>query len=382
MALPFILRKAGLAVPDIASIQAALLIPNVFNFAWSPLVDIGFRRKTWAILLTVVSAAFIVAAFLTPLPSAVRLFVLFAVVGNVLSFGSVAIGALASALPLEFRPQAGAWMQVGNLGGAALAGAFFVWIAARYSLPAVALAVGVISILPVLPVVFIPESGRPGWSAAGSEFKRLGHALRSRIKSSETWLGAAILLSPVGTGAMTFLFSGIAADYHAGAKIVAVVTGLAGSLVTAGGALVGGIVTRRLGSRMAYSVLGIVGAASAALMAVAPLSPLTYTWGSLIYCALAGAAWATFTALVLDLVGAANPAAGTWYATFVCVGNAPVSYMEWLDGVGYHHFGARGMLGVDALAGGIFSVAWLIFLVWSSRAKLLPHAPPALLPGL
>lgn len=363
MSLPFILRKAGIAVPAIASIQALLVIPNVVNFLWSPVIDIGFRRKTWAILLTLLSTAFIMAAFLTPLPSATKIFVILAVISGIFGIANVAVGALASALPLEFRSEAGAWMQVGNLGGAALTAALFVWTAEHFSLLTVSLTVGALSILPVLPVVFVPETGRPGWSAAGAEFARLIKALRSRIKSIDTRMGAALLLSPVSAGAMTFLFSGIAADYHAGAKLVAVVTGLAGSLVTAAGALAGGFDSRRLGPRIAYATLGIAGAACAAGMALCKLSPVSYACGSMFYCAVAGAGWAVFTALVLDLVGAKNPAAGTWYATFVCIGNAPVSYMEWLDGIGYQHLGARGMLGVDALAGGLFSVVWLIVML-------------------
>src|SRR4051794_36927988 len=45
ISLPFILRKIGVSVPEIAGMLAVLGAPGAFLFLGTPLVDVGFRRK-------------------------------------------------------------------------------------------------------------------------------------------------------------------------------------------------------------------------------------------------------------------------------------------------------------------------------------------------
>ena len=76
-----------------------------------------------------------------------------------------------------------------------------------------------------------------------------------------------------------------------------------------------------------------------------------------------------FTALVLDVLGRRQHAAGTSYSLLVASGNLPISYMTYLDGIGYKHWGARGLMGVDAFANGgaaivLLAVAWYARRLW------------------
>src|SRR5215468_6364899 len=48
--MPYLLRKNGMAVDQIATIVAIALLPSVWSFLWSPLADTGFRRRTWVIV--------------------------------------------------------------------------------------------------------------------------------------------------------------------------------------------------------------------------------------------------------------------------------------------------------------------------------------------
>jgi PAT family beta-lactamase induction signal transducer AmpG len=380
VALPFILRQSGVAVPAIANTMAVVSLPTVLCFLWAPIVDIGFRRKTWVVLSAAWCTIFMVAAFLQPLPWSLRLFTwlcLTALIGG--AVGGVASGALATGLPSKSRAHVGSWIQVGALGGGGLAAAVVIWLAERFSIGTVAIVIGILILLPRLAVFTIHEGSRPGWAAAPQEFRTLWRAVQGNAKSADVWMGALMLMSPIGTGTMTLLFSGIATDYHAGGKIVVLVTGLTGSLVTSAGALVCAFVVRRLGIRVAYCVLGIASSISGIAMMLAPLSPMSYAIGSLFYSAVAGACWAAGSVLMLELIGADNRAAGTWYAIWCCAGNLPVLYMSWLDGIGYQYFGPRGMLGVDAGMGLLSSAALLIYLFWSSRRpKLEPILEPQL----
>ena len=44
--------------------------------------------------------------------------------------------------------------------------------------------------------------------------------------------------------------------------------------------------------------------------------------------------------------------------------------MTWLDGVGYKYSGARGLMGVDALANGIGGLLLLLFAAYYARVRL------------
>lgn len=48
--MPYLLRKYGMPVDQIAKILAIAFIPAVWSFLWSPIADTGLRRRTWAFL--------------------------------------------------------------------------------------------------------------------------------------------------------------------------------------------------------------------------------------------------------------------------------------------------------------------------------------------
>ena len=80
-----------------------------------------------------------------------------------------------------------------------------------------------------------------------------------------------------------------------------------------------------------------------------------------------GAAYALFTALVLQVMGDAGKSGGTRYSMLVSVGNAPVAYMAWLDGRGYGRFGTKGLAGTDAVVSGLAALLFLAWFLWWRR---------------
>src|SRR5258706_4608306 len=48
--MPYVLRRQGVSVDRIAEIVALASIPNVWYFLYSPVVDLGLRRRTWILL--------------------------------------------------------------------------------------------------------------------------------------------------------------------------------------------------------------------------------------------------------------------------------------------------------------------------------------------
>ena len=59
------------------------------------------------------------------------------------------------------------------------------------------------------------------------------------------------------------------------------------------------------------------------------------------------------------------------YSLLVASGNLPVVYMTWLDGVGYKHAGARGLMGVDAVANGGTGLLLLAVAVYCAGRRRL-----------
>jgi len=155
----------------------------------------------------------------------------------------------------------------------------------------------------------------------------LGRTLVSR----EGFTGLLICLAPVGCQALSNLFSGIAAHYQADEWIVTFSQGVGGGVASAIGAVIGGYLADRMSRRLAYAVSGGITALCAAAMAVAPLTPLTYTWGTFTYLFAGGIAFATWAGMVLEMVGQ-SAATATKYAIFNASANLAISYVTFLDG--------------------------------------------------
>jgi PAT family beta-lactamase induction signal transducer AmpG len=148
---------------------------------------------------------------------------------------------------------------------------------------------------------------------------------------------------------------------------VALVSGLGGSILLGLGALAGGFICDHAHRMTLYAAFGMVAAVFGGYLALAPATPFTYGAGYSGYAFSTGLAFAAFTALVLDVLGTGNRAAATGYALMLSFGNLPVAYMTWLDGVGYKHGGARGLMSTDALANGVGGLLLLLLARYCAR---------------
>jgi hypothetical protein len=125
---------------------------------------------------------------------------------------------------------------------------------------------------------------------------------------------------------------------------------------------------------VAYALGGGLAAIFGAWLAFGPATAFTYAAGYFAYAIAAGFSYSVYTALVLDVIGRQRQAAAAAYSTLNASGNVPISYMTWLDGVGYKRWGARGLMATDAVANGVFAVvlllvAWLAGHHWHHRGE-------------
>ncbi len=351
--MPYLLRKAGVPVDRIAGAVAVSCIPYIWYFLWSPLADSGLPRRAWVLIsvtgagLTASAAVLNLNASLTTLTA--LLFLMSAFAGLL----SSANGPLLAAVPETQRGKVAGHYNMGTWGAGAIGGGATIWLADNASLPTLAIAIAAVMIAPGLVALCIQEP-TPVRHAYVSQ-------VRAIFKSPRTWLRLLFFLSPVGSAAVGTLISGLGPDYQASSTEVLWVSGMAGGMLNATGSFLGGIVANRMNRMAAYSLTGMVAAAAAAYLALAPATPFTYAAGYAVYAIAAGFGWAVYTSLVLDVVGdKQQPTAAPW-AILNAAGNIPIAYMTWLDGVGYKHWGVRGLMGVDAAAN--LSAALMLLIV-------------------
>lgn len=350
--VPYLLRKHGVPVDRIAEVVSVASLPLMCSFFAAPIVDLVLPRRIWALLAAAVTGLLASAAIVLSSGSLPFLTLVLFISMVAITLLSSANGGLMSGVRPEIRGLAGGFYQAGNLGGGALGGGGLISLADRVSLPWLAFLTALFIIGPALATLWIEEAPRPKL-AIGAQFSALFHDLKDVISSNRTWLGLVFFLSPVGIGAVANLISSVGPDYHASSTQVAFITGAGGGLLVALGALLGGWICDRADRQTAYAIFGLLVALSAVCLCVGPATPFTFATGYSAYALTSGLANAAYVALVLEVLGNRKSGASTGYAFFSSSGNVPNSYMTWVDGIGYKHGGARGLMATDAALGGV-----------------------------
>ena len=142
------------------------------------------------------------------------------------------------------------------------------------------------------------------------------------------------------------------------------INGVVGGAVLALGSLCGALVPGDWDRCITYAAAGVMNSL-AAFVLMAANRPFVYLAGTAFYLATAGFCWARFTALMAEIVGSEARDASTLYSVLNAVGSLPIMYMIWLDGVGFQHFGTRGLLWTDASGNlVVFIAVTAIFVVY------------------
>jgi len=373
VAMPFILRQAGVPMSTIGGVSAAVLVPLSWQFLWAPMLDVGLRRRTWLLLTAALGALLLAASLLLKLPGQIWPFEVCCVLGQGLTgLVSASNGALvATQVPPEFHGRASGWLNAAYLGGNAIGGGLVIQLGDTLTPQLVALSLGLLTFLPALAVLLLDEPLRPR-RRAGEVFPAMLRDVWGTASTRRGWTGILFCLAPVSTPALLDLFSAVGGDYGASSGTVEFTMGYGSGLLTAAGALLSGPLLDRVDKRRAYLFSGALIAIVDVAMSCAPPNPVTYIVGTLAYSLVAGLCFAAFTAVVLEIIGKVDRSAATQYTLFDAAGNLATSYLAWLDGHGYDLFkahrlpGTSGLLLTDAgmnLAGviGLGVMMWLVF---------------------
>lgn len=349
--LGYLLSHAGISPGIIAGLIAIQLLPQVFKFLWSPLVDVTFTVKSWHIIANAACAACVLAFSFIPIKAANL--PLFSIVIVVSSFACSFVGIATNSLSAHNTPGAlkgrvSGYLQAGNLGGQGVGGGIGLLLAEHMTnwMAGGILAIGFM--LCSLGLYFVNEP--VDVIKVKSLAKSMGNLVMdvwSTIKKRAGTIALVLCLMPIGTCAAGNLFSSVAKDWHASLDVVAIITGVVGGLITAVGSLVGGWLLDLMDRKTNYVLVGLLQAAIAVGMAFLPHTPMMYIILTSLYTFVSGLCYAAFNAFTLEVIG--KGAAATKFELYASVSNAPIYMMTAIAGWAYTKWDANGMLNTEAV---------------------------------
>ncbi|HEV2577387.1 MAG TPA: hypothetical protein VGU25_09275 [Acidobacteriaceae bacterium] len=369
--LGFLLSQQGIGSKVQSHLIGLLALPTSLYFLWSPITDFFVRRRTWSLVGGLLSAVLMAAAFhqkdLSSTP-ALALMLLSACLSQlVVSSCGGMMGALHSE---RSKRVAGSFYQAGSMGLGALSVSVLIGLSSRVSRDTLSLAAAALIGLPTLFALAAPKQDQLATGSFGHTMQRVWLEFKGTFLNWRAIPYTLCMLFPIATGSAIGLIPGIAKSYGVSGDSVAWVNGLVGGLLTAGGSLVGAAIPARISAPVVYLCVGIVNAATIAVLWLGPMTPATYYVGVLLYLFTVGTAYALFTAVVLEFLGNSGKSGSGRYSIINSMGNIPVLYMIEVDGWGADRWGTRGLPGIDCVVGGLGAALLLsYFLLWQGKGR-------------
>lgn len=375
IALGYLGRRAGVSVSAVAGVVGMSFLAAGWKFLWAPVGDYTLTRKRWYLLALVGLAVGFLALTTVPLsartvPLVSVLVLLTSVAGTFLAFATE--GLMVRNTAVAHRGRAAAWFQSGNQFGQTAGGGIGLWLMTHVPAPWMAGAVlagiaGACALaLRGLEEPPRPLAGAPVRARAADAWRELAVLLRSRPGR----VGLLLAVLPIGTGAAQFLFGALGPEWHAPADVVSTILGLGGGVAIVAGCFAGGRLADRVHKPTAYAISCGLGLVACVAMALSPRTAFGYAVTTLGYTFTLGMVAASFTGLVLAIVG--HTAAATKINLFFALNT--LFSLGMLRVVGWVHDASstNGMLLTEALVG---AVALVVFArVSGSRPFVTPRA--------
>ena len=369
---PEVLAARHVPATTIANVTALGLAGTFSFFLVSPILDVRFTRRTYAIAMSTAAA---ILTFLAVMSFAnvgmLGLWLFLALF--VANLNQAAIGGwFGTIIPKDRDAQLGAWFTVANAGGFGISSIIGIMLVHHAPLWVAAVILSAANLLPLMIILAVhPPTGDR--ARLKESFGRFGRELLQLPRRSDVRRMFLLLILPCASFALTNTLGGLGADYRASEKLIAAIAGVGVTLAGLFGSLSVPVLSRRLPLLSLYLGIGIVGGLSTLLLIALPHTPLVYTWAFVSQNVWQSAALATGNALILSSLGKDNPVASTQYAVLNAAMCAPIAYMQWFDG---HAYSARGLTGLYLTDGGLDLVACslmiALFLHWWRRSKVAP----------
>jgi MFS transporter, PAT family, beta-lactamase induction signal transducer AmpG len=365
VALGFLGSRAGLDVSAVAGIVGMTFIGGGWKFLWAPVGDYTLSRKRWYLVAIAGIALGLLAMTAVPVsretaPLLSALTLLTTVAATFSAFATE--GLMAHNTTPATRGRAAGWFQAGNQFGQTAGGGIGLWFVVHAPAPWMGgAALAAILFACALPLVRLEEPPRAMVDAtAGARVVDAWRELSGVLRSRAGRIGLILAILPIGTGAAMFLFSALAQEFGASVDVVSSVLGLGGGVAIVAGCFVGGRLADRVPKPTAYAVSCGLGLVACVVMAGSPRTSASYAATTLFYTFTLGMVTASFTGLVLAIIG--HTAAATKINLFFAINT--LFSLGMLRAAGWAHdaWSTNGMLLTEALTG----VAALAVFAWLS----------------
>ena len=136
--LAFLLAKNHVGLESIATISAAMYVPNLWKFLWAPVIDLTLTTRKWLFIGSIATAAGILAMSVIPMTASdlwlIGLVVVAANVGGtILSMTTTKL--MACATTDEEKGRAGGWFNAGVTSGFGIGGGIGLLLAQHLPTP-------------------------------------------------------------------------------------------------------------------------------------------------------------------------------------------------------------------------------------------------------
>jgi PAT family beta-lactamase induction signal transducer AmpG len=354
VALGYLGAKSGLGVSAIAGIVGMTFLANGWKFLWAPIGDYTLSRKSWYLIAVALVAMGLIAMTVIPIsprtaPILSALTLLTSVAATFIAFATE--GLMAHNTTAGTRGRAAGWFQSGNQFGQTAGGGVGLWLIQHSPSAWMAgLTLAAIVLGCALPLIRIEEPPRALADASlrgrmSDAWRELAGLMRARIGR----IALILAILPIGTGAAMFLFSAIGPEFDASADVVSTVLGLGGGLAIVAGCFAGGRLADRIHKPAAYATTCALGLIACLVIAWSPRTSAGYAASTLFYTFTLGMVVASFTGLILSIVG--DSAAATKINLFFALNTLFSLGMLRVAGWAHDAWSTNGMLYTEALTG-------------------------------
>lgn len=370
--LPQLLAADGVPGGHIAAITATIISPGFWAFLFSPMLDVRFRRRTYALvcgLLTALGVAYTILHHSSPV--AVEAIMTTAYIAA--AFYQGAVGGWMGSLTEKGQDSIlGTWFNVANVGAGGLIIVAGGPVILHQSPIFAAAFMFVALLLPMVLFFFIPAPP-PDPLLASESFGRFFRGVLALLKRREVLIGLALFSLPSASFTLTNVLAGIGGDYHASPNTISFLAGAGSVIAGVGGSFLVPLFAKKIQLRPLYLTIGIVGACFTLSTLLLPRAPWTFGLvftGEIIFQALA---FTVANGIDFEIIGPDNPLAATLFTLLIAASNFPIWYMGILDGWGYDHGGLVGSFLTDAGC----SIAACLLLAITLRKWLFAAKPSA-----
>jgi len=370
--LPFLLIQHGFSVAAAASITAVGISANILRFVWAPLIDLTLSLHKWYLIGISFCAATLLLLCLIPLNNnSTGLLTAFVFLSQfAATFVVTPVGGfMAKTVAVEKKGRAGGWYQAGNLGGVGIGGGAGIWLSIHFSYQTAGVILSTTMLACAIALYFVMQVYADKESTLKDGFKILAIDVKNLFRSPITVFTTAMILTPIGVGAAAGIWSSVAADWHATADTVALVTGVLNGVACAIGCVFGGWIADKLGKWWAFFGSGTLMAIVTLVMSLSTFTSINYVSGVLLYAFMLGFAWAAFSAIVLHAIG--KGMASTKYALLSSIANIPPVYMTIFDGWLHDKYNITTMLRGETFLGLGFVII-SFFILSQTRVNKIP----------